>query len=51
MNLAKVIKAFRQKQRLYQTDPVLFAKEVVGYVPDDWQLIRCATSPIPSAGA
>ena len=37
MNLAKVIKAFRQKQRLYQTDPVLFAKEVVGYVPDDWQ--------------
>lgn len=37
MNLVKVIKAFRQKQRLYQTDPVLFAKEVVGYVPDDWQ--------------
>lgn len=37
MNLTKIIKAFRGKQKAYQADPVLFANEVVGYTPDDWQ--------------
>lgn len=37
MNTAKLIKVFRAKQKLYQRDPVLFAKEVVGYEADVWQ--------------
>ena len=37
MNAAKLIKVFRAKQKLYQRDPVLFAKEVVGYKADVWQ--------------
>ena len=34
---AKIIDTFRKKLKLYQADPVLFAKEVIGYSPDDWQ--------------
>ena len=37
MNAAKLIKVFRARQKLYQRDPVLFAKEVVGYEADVWQ--------------
>lgn len=37
MNAAKLIKVFRTRQKLYQRDPVLFAKEVVGYEADTWQ--------------
>lgn len=37
MNAAKLIKVFKAKQKLYQRDPVLFAKEVVGYKADVWQ--------------
>lgn len=37
MNLAKVIKGFRAKQRVYQKDPVLFAREVLNYEADQWQ--------------
>ena len=37
MNAAKLIKVFRARQKLYQSDPVLFAKEVVGYEADVWQ--------------
>lgn len=33
----KLIKRLRAKQTVYQTDPVLFAREVVGYQPDNWQ--------------
>jgi len=37
MDQAKTIKAFRRKQRIYQKDPVLFAKEVLSYEADQWQ--------------
>ncbi len=37
MNQTRVIKAFQNKQAIYRTDPVLFAKEVVGYDADQWQ--------------
>ena len=32
-----MIERLRTKQTAYQRDPVLFAREVVGYRPDDWQ--------------
>lgn len=37
MNDKALIKSLRGRQLIYQKDPVLFAKEVVNYTPDDWQ--------------
>ena len=37
MKKTRLIKHFRSRQRAYQKDPVLFAKEVVNYDADDWQ--------------
>ena len=37
MKKNSLIKTFRVRQRAYQKDPVLFAREVVNYEPDDWQ--------------
>lgn len=34
---AKMAEVFHKKVKSYQADPVLFAKEVIGYEPDDWQ--------------
>ncbi len=37
LTTAQIKKAFLTKIKLYQADPVLFAREVIGYEPDDWQ--------------
>lgn len=37
MNDVQMVRRFRAKQRLYQKDPVLFAREIIGYEPDRWQ--------------
>lgn len=35
--MRKKLERLQAKQTAYQQDPVLFAQEVVGYAPDDWQ--------------
>ena len=35
--MTKMVKAFRERQRIYQSDPVTFAKEVVQFDCDVWQ--------------
>ncbi|MCI8414887.1 MAG: terminase B [Ruminiclostridium sp.] len=37
MDEARMVELFRVKKRLYRKDPVLFAGEVIKYVPDQWQ--------------
>ena len=37
MDEAKMVRVFRDKQRAYRRDPVLFARDVIGYEPDQWQ--------------
>ena len=37
MDDPQMVKLFRRKQRLYQKDSVLFAREVIRYEPDTWQ--------------
>ncbi len=37
MDEAKMVKLFRTKQKTYRQDPVLFARDVIGYEPDTWQ--------------
>lgn len=37
MDEAKMVKLFRTKQQTYRQDPVLFARDVIGYEPDTWQ--------------
>ena len=37
MKMSQMVKAFQEKQAVYQVDPVLFAKEVVRYEADQWQ--------------
>lgn len=37
MKMATMVKTFRERQHIYQRDPVLFSREVVFFEPDEWQ--------------
>lgn len=37
MDEAKMVRLFRAKQRAYRQNPVLFARDIIGYEPDQWQ--------------
>lgn len=37
MKMEKLVDTFRQRQRIYQRDPVVFAQEIVACEPDEWQ--------------
>ena len=51
MKMEKLIDTFRQRQRIYQRDPVVFAQEIVACEPDEWQTPSAAASVCAAARA